>query len=130
GAFRNLAIAVQSEEVALPVAGFLLFGKLNAHSARMPLSSGRWSLAEGTRMAEVVIRSATVTDLGTVRDIYNYYVARSTCTFQVEPDTEAERLAWFRDRLPAHPVTVAELAGEVVGWAALSAWKSRCAYAH
>jgi phosphinothricin acetyltransferase len=78
---------------------------------------------------DVVIRLATVADLGAVREIYNYYVERSTCTFQLEPDTEAERLAWFRDRSPRHPVTVAESAGEVVGWASLSAWKSRAAYA-
>jgi L-amino acid N-acyltransferase YncA len=77
----------------------------------------------------VVIRPATVADLGAIRDIYNYYVARSTCTFQLEPDTEADRLAWFRDRSPTHPVVVAEMAGEVVGWAALSAWKPRGAYA-
>lgn len=78
---------------------------------------------------EVVIRPATVGDLGPIRDIYNHYVARSTCTFRIEPETEAERLAWFRDRSAAHPVTVAEAASEVVGWAALSAWNSRCAYA-
>jgi phosphinothricin acetyltransferase len=77
---------------------------------------------------ELVIRPATVADLGAIRDIYNHYVLRSTCTFQVEPDTEGERLAWFRDRSPAHPVVVAALAGEVVGWAALSAWKARAAY--
>ena len=59
----------------------------------------------------------------------NYYVTRSTCTFQVEPDTEGEWLAWFQGRSPAHSATVAEVADEVVGWAALSAWKSRCAYA-
>jgi L-amino acid N-acyltransferase len=64
---------------------------------------------------EVVIRPATVADLGAIRDIYNYYVTRSTCTFQVEPDTEAERLAWFEGRSPAHPATVAEVAVEVVG---------------
>lgn len=78
---------------------------------------------------EVVIRPATVADLGAIRDIYNYYVVRSTCTFQIEPETEAERLEWFRKRSPAHPATVAESAGAVVGWAALSAWSSRGAYA-
>ncbi len=78
---------------------------------------------------ENLIRPATVADLRAIRDIYNYYVDRSTCTFQVEPDTEAERLAWFEGRPPAHPVTVAEEAGDVVGWASLSAWNSRCAYA-
>lgn len=79
---------------------------------------------------DVLIRPATAADLDAVRDIYNHYVAHSTCTFQVEPDTAAERVEWFADRSPAHPVTVAELGGAVVGWAALSAWKSRCAYAH
>ncbi|HZZ78433.1 MAG TPA: GNAT family N-acetyltransferase [Gemmataceae bacterium] len=78
---------------------------------------------------EVAIRLASDSDLATVRDIYTYYVARSTCTFQLDPDTESERLAWFRNRSPEHPVSVAELADEVVGWAALSPWKSRGAYA-
>src|SRR5271157_2848682 len=41
------------------------------------------------------------------------YVTRSTCTFQVEPDTEGEWLAWFQGRSPAHSATVAEVAGEV-----------------
>jgi phosphinothricin acetyltransferase len=76
-----------------------------------------------------VVRPMTVTDLGAVRDIYNHYVATSTCTFQVEPDTAEEREAWFRDRGPRHPAVVAELEGVVAGWAALSPWKSRCAYA-
>jgi L-amino acid N-acyltransferase YncA len=78
---------------------------------------------------EVLIRLATVSDLGSIRDIYNYYVSRSTCTFQIEPDTEADRLAWYRNRSPAHPVIVAEMASDVVGWAALSAWNIRCGYA-
>lgn len=77
----------------------------------------------------LLVRPAAEADLGAVRDIYNYYVAHSTCTFQLDPDTEAERLAWFRRRGPTHPVTVAEFEGEVVGWAALSTWNSRCAYA-
>lgn len=76
-----------------------------------------------------VIRLATVTDLPAVRDIYNHYVATSTCTFQVDPDTEAERLAWFRAHQSAHPITVAELGDEIVGWASLSRWNARCAYA-
>lgn len=75
------------------------------------------------------IRLANACDLAAVREIYNYYVTRSTCTFQIELDSEEERLAWFQQRSAAHPVTVAEQAGQVIGWGALSAWKSRCAYA-
>jgi phosphinothricin acetyltransferase len=76
------------------------------------------------------IRLATENDLEAIRAIYNYYVRHSTCTYQIEPETAAERLVWFRNRNSAlHPVTVAEADGTVIGWAALSRWNSRCAYA-
>src|SRR5262245_26342180 len=69
----------------------------------------------------VLIRLATAEDLGAVRNIFNYYVTNSTCTFQVELETAEERLVWFTGRGPAHPVTVAvDESGEVIGWAALS----------
>jgi L-amino acid N-acyltransferase len=74
------------------------------------------------------VRPAIEADLPAVRDIYNFYVRTSTCTFQLEPDSEADRLAWFRARSPKHPVTVAVADGEVVGWGSLSAWKDRAAY--
>ncbi len=76
------------------------------------------------------IRPATEADLPAVNAIYNHYVATSTCTFQYEPETVAERRAWFISRTAAHPVVVAEADGAVVGWAALSPWKSRVGYAH
>jgi phosphinothricin acetyltransferase len=78
---------------------------------------------------DVSIRLATEADLEVIRTIYNHYVATSTCTFQIEPDTAERRLAWFRDRSPRHPVTVAERDGEAIGWASLSAWNPREAYA-
>jgi L-amino acid N-acyltransferase len=74
------------------------------------------------------VRLATEADLPAIRDIYNFYVHTSTCTFQLEPDTEVERLAWYRNRCKKHPVTVAEVDGDVVGWASLSMWKERAAY--
>lgn len=81
-------------------------------------------------MSTPTIRLAGPDDLPTVRAIYNHYVLTSTCTFRVEPETEEERRAWFEERGPAHPVAVAEADGEVVGWASLSPWNTRCAYRH
>lgn len=86
-----------------------------------------WPMVE--TKSDVHIRPATVEDLAAIRAIYNHYVATSTCTFQIEPETEQGHLAWFSGRTDAHPVTVAEVDGEVGGWAALSPWKARCAYA-
>jgi phosphinothricin acetyltransferase len=79
---------------------------------------------------EFTIRLATEADAEAIRAIYNYYVHHSTCTYQLEPDTAEDRLAWFRTRdFAVHPVTVAERDGEVIGWAALSKWNTRAGYA-
>ena len=81
-------------------------------------------------MPTFTIRLATADDLEAIRAIYNHYVTHSTCTYQIEHETADERLAWFRGRdLARHPVTVAESEGRVIGWAALSRWNTRCAYA-
>jgi phosphinothricin acetyltransferase len=74
------------------------------------------------------IRAARVEDLRAINDIYNYYVERSTCTFQTEPETMDERIAWFAAHDTTHPVIVAEVGGEVVGWGALSPFHPRGAY--
>jgi phosphinothricin acetyltransferase len=78
---------------------------------------------------QLLIRLAVEADLPAIRDIYNHYVHTSTCTFQLEPDTEDERRAWFREHSAQYPVTVAESNGEVIAWASLSPWHKRAGYA-
>ena len=80
--------------------------------------------------ATPTVRLATAADLPAVNAIYNHYVLCSTCTYQTEPATAAEREAWFAAHGPAHPVTVAEADGEVVAWASLSRFHPRAAYGH
>ena len=76
-----------------------------------------------------MIRLATALDLPSINAIYNHYVLHSTCTYQTEPETPDARAAWFAGRGAAHPVTVAEVDGEVVGWGSLSMFHTRAAYA-
>ena len=61
--------------------------------------------------------------------IYNDAVARTTGTFDTEPKTLDQQREWFDRHGASHPVLVAEEAGRVVGWASLSPWSDRCAYA-
>jgi L-amino acid N-acyltransferase len=76
------------------------------------------------------LRLATADDLVAINDIYNYYVPRSTCTYQLELETIADREAWFREHSPdKYPVVVAEIDGRVVGWGSLSKFRERAAYA-
>src|SRR5579885_201296 len=78
----------------------------------------------------MIIRLAREDDLAAIDGIYNHYVERSTCTYQYQPTTPAERLSWFREHDQLHPVTVAELDKVVVGWGALSWFRTREGYRH
>ena len=75
------------------------------------------------------VRPARASDLAAINANYNYFVVHSTCTYQVTPESDESRRDWFRTRAEAHPVTVAEVDGEVVGWASLNRYHSREAYA-
>lgn len=79
-------------------------------------------------MPELQIRPATPADLDAINRIYNHYVLCSTCTYQTEPETAEARSAWFAGHGPAHPITVAERAGRVIGWGSLSRYHVRAAY--
>jgi phosphinothricin acetyltransferase len=79
-------------------------------------------------MTDLRIRLATQTDLSAINEIYNYYVLNSTCTYQEEPSTDAEREIWFIAHGPKHPITVADADGTIVGWASLSPFHPRSAY--
>jgi L-amino acid N-acyltransferase YncA len=76
------------------------------------------------------LRLATAADLPAINDIYNYYVDRSTCTYQTEHETLAAREAWFAEHSPdKYPVTVVKHESRVVGWGSLSKFRPRAAYA-
>ena len=75
------------------------------------------------------IRLAHAGDLAAINAIYNHYVLHSTCTYQLAPESDGARRAWFQAHGKEHPVTVAESAGEVVGWASLNRYHPREAYA-
>ena len=75
------------------------------------------------------IRPATVEDLKVITDIYNEAIMTTDATFDLEPKTEEEQGIWLAGHDLMHPVLVAELGGVVVGWASLSEWSPRAAYA-
>jgi len=77
----------------------------------------------------LAVRPAKIDDLDAITEIYNEAILTTDATFDIEPKTEAEQEAWFASHGPKNPVLVAELDGVVVGWASLSEWSDRCAYA-
>jgi phosphinothricin acetyltransferase len=78
---------------------------------------------------DIDVRLATEADVPAIREIYNYEVLHGTATFDTEPRTLEDRLAWFREtQRPPHVVLAAEVAGEVVGWGSLRPFRPRPAY--
>jgi len=73
-------------------------------------------------------RLATVADAEEINAIYNYYVRTSAATFQVDDETTEERVEELRTRPENQPLIVLEAEDAVVGWGALSPFRSRCAY--
>lgn len=76
----------------------------------------------------VEIRPATIADAAATAAIYNAEVTGSTVTFDLVTRTIAEQEAWLSARSGALEVVVAELDGEVAGFASLSTYKDRPAY--
>jgi L-amino acid N-acyltransferase len=74
------------------------------------------------------VRLATIADAEAINAIYNYYVRTSAATFQVDDETADERVEELRTRPDNQPLTVLEVDGKVLGWGALSPFRSRCAY--
>ena len=79
-------------------------------------------------MDVALVRPATEDDVPAILDIYNDAILNSTATFDIEPQTLAEKLAWLRETAYPYVVLVAERTGEVVGWASLRPFRQRAAY--
>lgn len=79
-------------------------------------------------MNDITLRLATEADLPAVNDIYNHFVRVCTCTYQETPEPMEGRRAWFARHGEKHPVVVALIGDEVVGWGSLSPFHERSAF--
>lgn len=77
----------------------------------------------------ISIRPAEYQDLDAISEIYNDSVLNSIATFDIELRTKAIQDAWFKSHKKRHPIFVADLDRKVIGWASLTPWSNRCAYA-
>jgi phosphinothricin acetyltransferase len=78
---------------------------------------------------EAIIRPVLPADLATVAEIYTHYVTETVATFEETPPTLADwrrRLGELTDR--RLPFLIAELSGEVAGYAYAGPWRPKPAY--
>lgn len=75
------------------------------------------------------IREAAASDASAIAVIYNHYVAETVVTFEEEPVPVAEIVRRIEEVQSASlPWLVAELEGDVVGYAYARPWHARSAY--
>jgi len=76
-----------------------------------------------------MIRSATAADADAIAEIYNYYVTETIVTFEEEP-VEATEIARRIESVQRAglPWLVAEVSGEIKGYAYATKWKERIGY--
>lgn len=82
-------------------------------------------------MPSLSVRAAAVNDAAAINRIYNHYVRNTAITFDIEPWNTQRRTAWigeFADSESPYHAVVAELDGEVAGFAYNSRFRPRAAY--
>ncbi|MFJ2213730.1 GNAT family N-acetyltransferase [Streptomyces sp. NPDC101062] len=83
----------------------------------------------GALAPQTVVRPATPADLPAVAGIYAHYVLHSVITFEEVPPTADDWLRRLQDFASRNdPFLIAEVAGEVAGYAYASPWRPRPAY--
>ena len=82
------------------------------------------------RMSEFNIREATPDDAGALADLYNYYVANTHVTFDLEPVSAESRESWIADynQSDHYRLFVGVLDNKVVGYASSSRFRPKPAY--
>ncbi|HSL47265.1 MAG TPA: GNAT family N-acetyltransferase [Anaerolineales bacterium] len=72
----------------------------------------------------MLIRLAQLDDLPAIVDIYNQSIPSRQSTGDTQPLRVEDRIMWFEEHRPEkHPIFVAEVDGQVVGWCSLSAYR-------
>jgi L-amino acid N-acyltransferase YncA len=77
----------------------------------------------------VTIRSATADDAEAVAEIYNHYITKTVVSFEEQPLSASEVSQRMQGVWGAAlPWLVAEVDGQVAGYAYANKWNGRCAY--
>jgi phosphinothricin acetyltransferase len=82
----------------------------------------------GLKTRNVPVRIATVHDAAAIAEVYNQGIEDRVATFETKPRTAEDQQAWLQSIAGRYPVVVAEIDGEIVGWAGAGPYRARECY--
>ena len=77
----------------------------------------------------LIVRAAQPADADALARIYTQGIEERIATFETEPRSTADMLAYLAERAGRYPVVVAERDGQVVAWASTGPYRDRACYA-
>jgi L-amino acid N-acyltransferase YncA len=83
---------------------------------------------EGTNATGVQVRNATLDDAAAIAEIYNQGIEDRVATYETEPRSADEQRAWLRTIADRYPAVVAQIDGQIVGWAGAGPYRARECY--
>ncbi|MEH6990775.1 arsinothricin resistance N-acetyltransferase ArsN1 family A [Cytobacillus firmus] len=78
--------------------------------------------------SETVVREARKADLVAILEIYNQGIEDRIATLETEKKDLSYMAKWFEQHQCRYCVLAAEIGGQVIGWASVNPYSSRCAY--
>jgi phosphinothricin acetyltransferase len=79
-------------------------------------------------MDGIHIRSASVNDAAAIAEIYNQGIEDRVATFETESRSAEDQWAWLQAIAGRYPAVVAEIDGQIVGWAGAGPYRDRECY--
>ena len=76
----------------------------------------------------MIVRPARPADAEAIAHIYTQGIEERIATFETEPRSKQDMLAYLAEREGRYPVVVAEQDGQVVAWAAAGTYRPRACY--
>jgi L-amino acid N-acyltransferase YncA len=76
----------------------------------------------------MIVRPAQAADAQAIARIYSQGIEERIATFETEPRSTEDMLAYLAEREGRYPVIVAERDGQVVAWAAAGGYRPRACY--
>lgn len=87
------------------------------------------NLIVSTKFGSLTIRNAEISDAEQIMHIYNQEIQYSLSTLDLTPKSIQEQKQWIEKHSGAYSTIVGEITDEIVGFAAISKYRDRAAYA-